>query len=88
MKEEWQLRRTNAPGISTPVIEKIMVIARKNGAVAAKVCGAGGGGCVVFLVEPGSRERVAEAIRGSGTGARILECQVARRGLKLTETPA
>ncbi len=81
MKEEWQLRRTNAPGISTPAIEQIMAAAKRNGALAAKVCGAGGGGCVVLLVEPGAREQVAAAIIDSGAGASILECKVARRGL-------
>lgn len=79
LREEWKLRKTNAPRISTPLIEKLVKAATKAGAQAAKVCGAGGGGCVVFLTEPGTRERVAEAIRDNG--GQVLPASVAREGL-------
>ena len=79
LNEEWKLRKTNAPGITTPMIERLIAVARKNGGRAAKVCGAGGGGCVIFLAQENSRERVAEALRKEG--AHILPFQVAREGL-------
>ena len=81
LREEWKLRRSNAPGITTPLIDKLIVIAGKNGGQAAKVCGAGGGGCVIFLVEKGSASRVATAI--GDAGARVLPLQVARDGLRI-----
>jgi D-glycero-alpha-D-manno-heptose-7-phosphate kinase len=80
LREEWKLRKTNAPRISTPLIEKLIKAARKNGAKAAKVCGAGGGGCVVFLCEPEARERVAAAI--AAHGGQVLPAKVAREGLR------
>src|SRR5215467_5357934 len=58
LREEWKLRRSNAPGITTPLIDKLIAVAGKNGGLAAKVCGAGGGGCVIFLVEKGAAGRV------------------------------
>jgi D-glycero-alpha-D-manno-heptose-7-phosphate kinase len=81
LRQEWKLRKTNAPGITTPLIDKLVAVAGKNGGLAAKVCGAGGGGCVVFQVEPEAKERVARAIRANG--GQILTFQVARRGLTL-----
>jgi D-glycero-alpha-D-manno-heptose-7-phosphate kinase len=81
LREEWKLRRTNAPGITTPLIDKLIAVAGKNGGRAAKVCGAGGGGCVIFLVEKGAASRVATAI--GDAGARVLPLQVARDGLRL-----
>lgn len=78
--EEWKLRRTNAPGITTPLIDKLIAAAKRHGARAAKVCGAGGGGCVIALVEEGSRERVHEAIRMNG--GQPLDFRVARHGLR------
>ena len=78
--EEWKLRRTNAPGITTPIIDKLIEVAQRNGARAAKVCGAGGGGCVIALIEPGSRSRVEEAIREHG--GEPLDFQVASGGLR------
>jgi D-glycero-alpha-D-manno-heptose-7-phosphate kinase len=72
--EEWKLRRTNAPGITTPLIDKLIAAARKKGALAAKVCGAGGGGCFVLFVREGSRDDVAQAI--SKNGGRVLPFRV------------
>lgn len=84
LHEEWRLRKTNAPGITTPLIEKLAAAAARNGARASKVCGAGGGGCVIFLVEPEARERVASVLERNG--AQLLPFRVARRGLALSSS--
>ena len=85
LREEWKLRRTNAPGITTPLIDKLIAVAGKHGGQAAKVCGAGGGGCVIFLVEPGAASRVATSI--GENGGRVLPLQLAKDGLMVAETP-
>src|SRR5262249_43618599 len=61
LREEWKLRKTNAPRITTPLIDRLIAVAQRSGALAAKVCGAGGGGCVVFICPPEKRDRVAAA---------------------------
>ncbi len=81
LREEWKLRKTNAPGISTPFIDRLIRIAGRNGGRAAKVCGAGGGGCVFFLVEADARERVSQAL--AEAGAKILPFKVAAKGLEV-----
>jgi D-glycero-alpha-D-manno-heptose-7-phosphate kinase len=81
LQEEWTRRRRNAPGISTPAIDHLVNIARRAGALGAKVCGAGGGGCVFFLVERGVKARVALAIERAG--AEILPVKVAVRGVSV-----
>lgn len=80
MEAEWHLRRTNAPGITTPLIDKLIDVARQNGAQAGKVCGAGGGGCVIALIEKGARQRVEEALRRQG--GQPLNFRLARQGLR------
>ena len=80
LREEWKLRRTNAPGITTPLIDKLIAVAGKNGGRAAKVCGAGGGGCVLMMVEEGAKEAVAQAV--ADAGGRILPLKVAQEGLR------
>ena len=82
LREEWRLRRTNAPGITTPLIDRLISAAGKHGGLAAKVCGAGGGGCVIFLVEKGTASRVATAI--GEAGGRVLPLQVARDGFRFS----
>jgi D-glycero-alpha-D-manno-heptose-7-phosphate kinase len=81
LREEWQLRKTNAPGITTPLIDKLIEVAGNNGGRAAKVCGAGGGGCVLFMVEEGASKRVEKAI--ADAGGQILPLKVARDGLRI-----
>src|SRR5690349_5603975 len=50
MREEWTFRKRNLPTISTRTIDRIIEGSRRKGALAGKVCGAGGGGCVVLLI--------------------------------------
>jgi D-glycero-alpha-D-manno-heptose-7-phosphate kinase len=80
LNEEWKLRRTNAPGITTPLIDRLIAAAKQQGARAAKVCGAGGGGCVIALVEEGARDRVHAAIRKHG--GQPLDFRIAPKGLR------
>jgi D-glycero-alpha-D-manno-heptose-7-phosphate kinase len=82
LREEWKLRKTNAPRITTPLIERLIKTAAGQGALGAKVCGAGGGGCVVFLCDPAARDRVAAAV--AGHGGKVLAARVAREGLTVT----
>jgi D-glycero-alpha-D-manno-heptose-7-phosphate kinase len=82
IREEWKLRKTNAPRISTPMIEKLIAVAMRQGAVAAKVCGAGGGGCIVFLTEPENKEHVSAALRSYG--GLVLPATIARDGLTVS----
>jgi len=79
MNVEWQFRRRNLPTISTKTIDRIIKNARKKGALAGKVCGAGGGGCVVLLIEPSVRERVEKAVLDSG--GELLPMQIDRQGV-------
>jgi D-glycero-alpha-D-manno-heptose-7-phosphate kinase len=78
---EWENRKRNFKGISTPKIDRMIEQTRRHGALAAKVCGAGGGGCVVFLVQPGTKpavERALTRLRGQ-----IINFAVSRVGLEV-----
>jgi D-glycero-alpha-D-manno-heptose-7-phosphate kinase len=81
LREEWSHRKKNAPGITTPLIDRLVEVTRKAGARGAKVCGAGGGGCVFFLVDRGAQERVASLIEGEG--ATVLPVEVAPKGVQV-----
>ena len=81
LREEWGHRKKNAPGITTPLIDQLVAATKRKGALAAKVCGAGGGGCVLFLVEPGSKDRVAHAI--TDQGATVLSAALAPVGVQV-----
>ena len=86
LREEWKLRRTNAPAIATPLIDQLITVARMNGAVGAKVCGAGGGGCVLFMIQPEARQRLEQKLVEAG--AQLLPFAVARKGVTVSTTKA
>jgi D-glycero-alpha-D-manno-heptose-7-phosphate kinase len=82
MREDWSNRRKNIPTISTPLIDELIAATRRAGSTGAKVCGAGGGGCVVFLVEPQAQEKVARVIERHG--AEVLNVKMAPRGVSVS----
>ena len=51
-----------ATAISNQMIEEVFEVAMKAGAIAGKVSGAGGGGFVIFMVEPTKRVQVMRAL--------------------------
>jgi len=79
--EDWQARREMAPAVSSPELEELIAAAQEGGATAAKVCGAGGGGCMILAVPSGKRNKVANAVVEAGGS--VLEYDLAPRGLEL-----
>ena len=77
--EEWDNRKRLAPGVTTPAIEDLIGRARAAGATAAKVCGAGGGGCLFCYGPPERRPAIQEALAAGG--ARLLDYRIERDGL-------
>jgi D-glycero-alpha-D-manno-heptose-7-phosphate kinase len=83
MAAEWQARKRLAPGVTTPEIDQLLERARFAGALAGKVCGAGGGGCLVCLVDPERKGEVAASL--SAAGARVLPFRIEPEGLVVTK---
>lgn len=75
----WERQRELYDGITTPQIEELCVIGARHGALGAKACGAGGGGCLLFVCEDGSEGTVAKALQHAG--ATVLRYDIAREGL-------
>lgn len=73
-------RKKLAPNITTPQMDMLIDEAIKNGAVAAKVCGAGGGGCIAFFCEEGRRQDVENALSAQ-SGAEVLDWKLSTEGL-------
>ncbi len=78
-------RKRLSPNITTPQMDHLIATALDNGAIAAKVCGAGGGGCIAFYCEDGRRPDV-EAALTAQEGAKVLDWKVATEGLTLEFT--
>jgi D-glycero-alpha-D-manno-heptose-7-phosphate kinase len=77
---EWENRKRLAPGVTTPAIESLIAAASAAGATAAKVCGAGGGGCLFCYGPPSARASIASALAAGG--ARLLDYRIETEGLR------
>ncbi|MGC8917398.1 MAG: hypothetical protein ACP5NF_10520 [Thermoanaerobaculum sp.] len=58
---EWQARRKLAPEVAPPELEDVLAAGLEAGAWAAKACGAGGGGSVLFWAPPEAKATVQAA---------------------------
>jgi len=76
---EWDNRKRLAPGVTTPAIDSLIARASTAGATAAKVCGAGGGGCLFCYGPPERRDAIRDALTAGG--ARVLDFRIERHGL-------
>lgn len=63
---EYKARVQLAEAFSSPEIEKLSDVALRSGAQAVKICGAGGGGCVLLWAEPDQKEKVRNACLQAG----------------------
>jgi D-glycero-alpha-D-manno-heptose-7-phosphate kinase len=84
MRDAHPGRKRLAPNVTTPHMDMLIEKALGNGAEAAKVCGAGGGGCIAFLCAEGKRQMVEQALREEGV--EVLDWKLAREGLTVSES--
>ncbi|WP_165072491.1 kinase [Desulfovibrio sp. ZJ200] len=60
----WILKRGLAQEVSTTEVDAIYEVARQHGAIGGKLLGAGGGGFIIFFVEPARQHDVVRALSG------------------------
>ena len=60
--EAWEDKKKMSGAITTPVIQEAFDVAMAAGARAGKVSGAGGGGFIMFVVDPRKRKEVEQAL--------------------------
>ena len=62
LREAWENKKKMATHITNPTIQEAMDAAMAAGAKAGKVSGAGGGGFIMFIVEPTRKKEVELAL--------------------------
>ena len=62
LHESWQLKKSLTDRISNAVIDEIYDKAKNAGAIGGKILGAGGGGFILFFVEPDQQAKVKDVL--------------------------
>lgn len=63
LDDSWKLKKQNGESVSTNEIDKLYEIGIKAGALGGKLLGAGGGGFLVFYVQPEKQDSVMKAMK-------------------------
>ncbi len=85
LDQEWEGRRALGEAVVTPTLERFEEALRRAGALAVKACGAGGGGTMIAITAPGSREAVAAA--AGDAGGEVLDAPSDPVGLRREREP-
>ncbi len=76
--KSWQDKKRVSSSITNQKIDDTYSLAKRSGAYAGKVSGAGGGGFMMFLVDPAKRMDVIKAL--SNTDGRVMNCHFTKWG--------
>jgi len=82
----WVSKKRTAGAVSTGTIDRLFDVGREAGASAGKVSGAGGGGFIMFLVQPEQRFGVIESLNRAGGQAGPIH--LTSRGVESWQEPS
>lgn len=80
MRSSWEAKKRMASQIVNEKIERIYTSALEAGAYCARISGAGGGGFMIFLVDPMRKKRVADALRECENSGVVYGCHFTHIG--------
>lgn len=72
----WEYKKKSNKGVSTDKVDKLFDKAKELGAYGGKLCGSGGGGYCIFIVEPSRQEEFKKNI-----GIKWVDYQISYDGL-------
>jgi D-glycero-alpha-D-manno-heptose-7-phosphate kinase len=80
LQENWRCQRTLHQTITNADVERLFAVALTYGALGGKACGAGGGGCLVFLAATDAEHQLRRALIAAG--ATLIDFNVDWGGLQ------
>lgn len=63
MHEQWQIKKSLSKNISNNEVDDIYQKGIKNGAIGGKLLGAGGGGFILFVINPDKKQALIDALK-------------------------
>lgn len=84
LNEEWENRKGLSDGVTSPEIDNIIHGALGAGAWGTKLCGAGGGGCILVIAPPATHGAIHDALRA--TGATPMDVHLVEEGVRVSSS--
>ncbi|MHA1343093.1 MAG: GHMP family kinase ATP-binding protein [Promethearchaeota archaeon] len=82
LTEDWIVKTEFNPYITTNYMRELNKLVIKNGGIGGRVCGAGGGGCIFWLVNPDSKKHIASILNNKP--GKIIDFKFVDNGLNLS----
>ena len=80
----WELHKRLHPDVTNELLERMYATAMAHGALGGRVCGAGGGGTMLFFCESGREYAVKRALEQEG--GRVLDFSFANEGVQVWQS--
>jgi len=87
LRSSWESKKRMASQITNEQMETLYACALEAGAYCAKISGAGGGGFMMFLVDPIHKDKVAAALREKHAGGTVYACHFTQSGVQAWRVP-
>ncbi len=84
LNRNWECQKSLHPSVTNPELEHLFDAAMSAGAEGGKACGAGGGGCVLFISRPEREHTLRRAIERM-PGVSILPLGLTAHGLQVAQ---
>jgi len=86
LDRDWETRRRALPTMSSPAIDRLIYSLKRAGTIGARVCGAGGGGCLALIIRPEAKTTL--IAMAEAAGAKSLPAVINTRGLVVRRSEA
>jgi D-glycero-alpha-D-manno-heptose-7-phosphate kinase len=87
LRSSWESKKRMASQITNDHIEALYACALQAGVYCAKISGAGGGGFMMFLVDPIYKDKVTAALRGLHAEGTAYACHFTPGGVQVWRVP-
>lgn len=87
LRRSWEAKKRMASQISNEHMERLYAHALRAGAHCARISGAGGGGFMMFLIDPIQKDKVAAALDAEHPGGMVYGCHFTSGGVQAWRVP-
>lgn len=83
LSEDLKIKTEFNPLLTTNYMKELNRLILNNGGIGGRVCGAGGGGCMIWLVKPNSKKKISELLLNQQ--GKLIEFKFTNKGLEISE---